>query len=73
MTVGIGQVWKDNDKLMPERYIRIASIEGEHALCVPVKLNRIGLFEPTGKHPTTIILKQFKPTATGYALVTGGM
>lgn len=66
-----GQVWKDNDKRMSERFVRVLRIEGDKAICV-----RCGRGIGSGFHDigmarsTKISIRRFKPTSTGYILVS---
>jgi hypothetical protein len=69
--VRVGQVWKDNDKRMPERYLRVMRVEGGFsswfAFC-----KRAGTpnFEPIPEaREVRIAFERFRPTSTGYALV----
>ena len=69
--VKVGQVWKDNDKRGPQRYIRVVSIEGDKATCARVMFGTPGEFvDSPVKVKTKIALRRFRPTSTGYVLVT---
>lgn len=69
--VKVGQVWIDNDyRTSGRRCVCVNQINGDKALCA------VGTYDPSTKTPvawtsrqTTISLRRFKPTATGYRLV----
>lgn len=64
--VRVGQVWKDWDTRHrdenPGRLLKVMEISGPKAVCS----------ELTSGRTTWISLKRFKPTSTGYKLVSGG-
>jgi hypothetical protein len=64
--VRVGQVWADNDKRnRARRYIQITAIDGDKAVC------EAWYDEPSSKARTVRIrLDRFKPTSTGYQLVS---
>lgn len=64
--VKVGQIWKDRDRRERDRFIRIAGIGQEKALCERCDKNgnMIG-----NRRPTEILLRRFRPTSTGYDLV----
>jgi hypothetical protein len=74
-----GQIWADNDERSAGRTLRVDRIDGERAVCTvltnitvtQVELERgiKGVRDSRG-HTTRISLKRFKPTATGYRLVS---
>lgn len=65
--VVVGQIWIDNDKrLEGKRAVRIDSLDHSHAHCT-VGLIVDGAFVPANRR-TDILLKRFRPTATGYRL-----
>ena len=76
--VRVGQVWADNDKRHPGRYVQIAELPSQLyysvgdgyrvAVCRLVVRRSDGAWEPTGR-VTRIRLDRFRPTATGYRLV----
>lgn len=57
--VKVGQIWKDNDKRVGDRRIRIVNIEDDKAIVINVETRK------TSK----ITLKRFKPNSTGYTLL----
>ena len=57
--VKVGQVWKDNDKRSLGRELTVVEIAGDYAKCKAT----------TGK-VTRVRLSRFRPTSTGYALVS---
>lgn len=62
-----GQVWMDNDPRVPTRYLRVLSVTSAHAEVV--QTDRHGVV--VGKErKTRIRLDRFRPTSTGYRLVT---
>lgn len=71
--VEVGQLWIDNDRRTPAwagalRYILVRSIDGEKATCV----TWIDIPEGVSQaRPSTISLRRFKPTSTGYRLADG--
>ena len=79
-----GQVWADNDPRAAGRRIRVASLDGDYANCTVVQ-DRIdpepphsrpgrGIERPPGHsnvgRPTRIAIERFRPTSSGYRLVT---
>lgn len=63
-----GQVWADNDPRANGRRVRIVSVDATHAT-VEVTAGRWGS-APTVGRTSRISLGRFKPTSTGYRLVT---
>ena len=59
MEVKAGQIWKDNDKRVGERFLKILELQDDKAVVVNVETNK----------KTKISLTRFKPTSTGYVLV----
>lgn len=59
MEVKAGQIWKDNDKRVGERFLKILELQDDKAVVVNVETNK----------KTKISLARFKPTSTGYVLV----
>jgi hypothetical protein len=57
--VKVGQIWKDNDKRVGDRRVRIAEITDDKAKVVNLE---------TGK-TSKIAIKRFKPNSTGYTLI----
>lgn len=61
--VKVGQIWKDNDKRACEKFLRITAV-GELKAEVEASWDKSQWFS---NRP--ILLKRFKPNATGYRLV----
>jgi hypothetical protein len=57
--VRIGQLWKDNDPRVPNRYLKILDVKDGYAYARVL----------AGKQ-TKIKLSRFKPTSTGYILIS---
>jgi hypothetical protein len=66
--VKVGQVWADNDKRSEGRHVRVVAIERLHRRAVVRRCSSTGEF--TGAQVTRIRLERFKPTSTGYRLVS---
>ena len=74
--VTVGQVWQDNDKRIPARFLRVVEVQARFAMCERVERT---IYEPplewtamSGRYfmkQARISLDRFKPTATGYRLV----
>lgn len=68
-TVKVGQVWQDNDPRCQQREfvrrLRIIEVGPTHALCETLS----GL-KCRRKKPSRIRLDRFRPTSTGYKLVS---
>lgn len=61
MSVEVGQIWEDNDPRGYGRWIKVLSIDGTHAT----------VQSPSGRgRKTRIRLNRFRPTRSGYVLVT---
>lgn len=59
--IKVGQIWQDNDKRMNGRQIKVISIEGAYAFCRhPQGIGR----------PVRIRLDRFRPTSTGFVLIS---
>ena len=79
--VRVGQVWADNDVRSEGRTLRVVSIVGDKARCEVVtnshgvqrRLDNPALdwYQPRDRRGqnTSIALRRFKPTKTGYRLV----
>ncbi len=66
--VRVGQVWKDNDKRIGERYLVVRKIEGDRAFCC--LCDSQGYPSGLARQPVVrILLRRFRPTSTGYVLV----
>lgn len=65
MELRVGQIWKDNDKRVSDRFLEVVKIGSRLAICRQV--TRLGRIVST--RFTTIDLNRFKPTSTGYVLV----
>jgi hypothetical protein len=69
--VKVGQVWKDNDKRMTARHLRVESIPedptAKDAKCtlVPCRPNGSAITIRTVK----ILIRRMRPTSTGYTLI----
>jgi len=64
--VKVGQIWKDNDKRGPDRYLIVCVVETEKAICLECTKNG----NPVTKRKTRISLSRFRPTSTGYRLIS---
>lgn len=62
-----GQVWADNDPRVGVRHVRVVEVDGTHATVV--QTNRHGMSTGSTRF-TRIRLDRFRPTSTGYRLVT---
>jgi hypothetical protein len=60
----VGQIFKDCDKRMPNRYMRVERIDGEHAICI--QCDATG--RPITARPTRLLLRRMRPTSTGWEL-----
>ncbi len=83
-TVRPNQVWADNDPRSSGRRIRVDSLDGGYANCSvmqdrtdPAPLHSRpgrGIERPAGHsnvgRPTRIAIERFRPTSSGYRLVT---
>lgn len=67
--VEVGQVWADNDKRSAGRYVRVDEVGATHAHVTTC--DDAGNPHPNilGARKTRIMLKRFRPTATGYRYV----
>lgn len=66
--VKVGQVWKDNDKRGPDRYLKILQlIPGERVLVRECNKNG-SMF--IGVRHTEISIRRLRPTSTGYRLIS---
>lgn len=61
--VEVGQIWKDADKRIPDRYVKVQEIVGQHAYCSICTPDGVSL-----SRSTRISIARMKPTSTGYAL-----
>lgn len=71
--VEVGQVWADNDPRSQGRTLIVKEIDGMHAVCVPLKGRDPEVnngFVSTPAKRVRIRLDRFKPTSTGYKLVS---
>jgi hypothetical protein len=66
-TPAVGQIWQHNDERSYGRRIRIAEIDGTHALVEPV-IGRDHALLQSGRR-TRIRLDRFRPTRNGYQYV----
>ena len=67
MTVKINQIWKDNDKRVSDRYLKVFKIEDSKAHCY---VSNSEDFQETETPKTTkVSIKRFKPNSTGYKLI----
>lgn len=66
--VRVGQVWQDADPRTYGRHLRVAEVDSTHATVVHVDIAG----RPVGRREriTRIRLDRFRPTSTGYRLVT---
>ena len=65
--VKVGQVWKDNDKRGPDRYLKVRFIEDGKASCS--ECTQEGLVDYFSRS-TKISLSRFRPTSNGYRLIS---
>jgi hypothetical protein len=63
-TVRVNSVWADNDKRCEGRRVRVVEIDATHATVVPVDIRA------RYARRTRIRLDRFRPTSTGYRLVS---
>lgn len=68
-TVRPGQIWADNDKRVAGRTLRVDDIDNEHAVCT-VLTGPAGSDDPSVGQQRRILLRRFKPTSTGYRLLS---
>lgn len=64
-----GQVWADNDPRTPGRTIRVEKVEGDRATCTVLTPATNSHLDSTGR-TTTVALSRFRPTRTGYKLIS---
>jgi hypothetical protein len=69
VTVHVGQTWADNDPRSAGRTVRVDRIDGDKAVCTVLSNTESCVRDMRGKQ-TTISLARFKPTKTGYRLVS---
>jgi hypothetical protein len=81
-TVKPGQVWADNDKRSKGRTLRVDRIDGTYAVCTILTNDRkvqaliddggLTWYRPVDKRGRSarIRLDRFRPTSTGYRLVS---
>lgn len=63
--VKVGQVWKDRDWRVKDRFLRVVFIDSTHAT-----MQRCNQHGASLTHNTTrVALKRFRPTSTGYDLI----
>ncbi|TQS30023.1 hypothetical protein [Microbispora sp. KK1-11] len=76
-----GQIWADNDPRSAGRTLRVDAVENGKATCTVLtnttkaqeKLDRgSAWFQDTRGRVTRISLSRFRPTSTGYRLVSEG-
>jgi len=66
-----GQIWADNDKRSAGRRLRVVEIDGTHAVVVQVDAR--GVVDSRMRvRRSRIRLDRFRPTSTGYRLVSEG-
>ncbi|MFH8751064.1 hypothetical protein ACH4GK_32015 [Streptomyces rimosus] len=65
----VGQIWQDADPRMPDRCLRIASIDATHAEVERMAITPQGIVPVPGARRTRIDLYRFRPTSTGYRYV----
>lgn len=83
--VRVGQVWADNDWRAEGRTIKVVSVDATHATCVTLTNDNKTQewldnpdapkwYRPSDRRgkETRILLRRFKPTSTGYVLISGG-
>lgn len=68
-TVEAGQVWADNDKRTLGRTFRVVKVDETHASCIVLTPPDDFPNQKVG-NTTRIRLSSFKPTSTGYVLLT---
>lgn len=66
-----GQIWADNDKRARGRQVRVEAVDDTHATVVLVVARHEDILGARPKRCTRIRLDRFKPTSTGYRLVSG--
>ncbi|GHE33247.1 hypothetical protein GCM10017673_40220 [Streptosporangium violaceochromogenes] len=67
--VRVGQVWADNDRRSTGRKVRVEEIHGTHAVVVQVDSRGV-VDSRMPVRRTRIRLDRFRPTSTGYRLIT---
>lgn len=68
--VKVGQVWADNDWRSAGRTIEVEEVTATHAICkVLTKVDSPAYGPPNGRR-TRIRLDRFRPTSTGYRLMS---
>lgn len=65
-----GQIWADNDPRSEGRQVRIVAVDGTHATVELVTGRGVGHDAAKPGRRTRIRLDRFRPTSTGYRLVT---
>jgi hypothetical protein len=69
-TVRVNSVWADNDKRCEGRRVRVVEIDATHATVVPVDIRGVPDSRARYARRTRIRLDRFRPTSTGYRLVS---
>jgi hypothetical protein len=67
-----GQIWQDNDKRMPERYLQVMRIDGRFAFCrkvVPLLNGSEYPWSAKTERTSRLQITRLRPTAHGYRLV----
>lgn len=65
-----GQVWADNDKRSAGRQVRVVSVDDTHATVVLHAVRPGGHQQAQLGRKTRVRLDRFRPTPTGYRLVS---
>jgi|GEM_PF-6005848 len=67
--VKIGQVWKDNDKRVGDRYLKVVDLDmdcsGAKCILVPCRADGQAISSRT----TRILISRMRPTASGFTLI----
>ena len=64
--VAPGQIWKDCDVRMGERYVLVISLDMEHANCVRCDVNGTRHIDKTVR----LMLRRMRPGSTGWMCVS---
>lgn len=71
--VRVGQIWADNDKRSHGRRIRIVAVDSTHALVELYVPRGAGHVHAKPGRRTRIRLDRFRPTSTGYRLISDSL
>lgn len=68
--VRVGQIWRDNDKRAKGRHVKVVEVDGTHATVALWMTRSASSNTAMPGRRTRIRLDRFRPTSTGYTLIT---